>query len=126
MSRSPVSSIAAAAVVIGLAVGACGSSGPVVKVLANNGVGTDAYRFSPDKLSIPQGGSIELLNAGDVEHNLTIDNQGIVIYTGVGQTNQATVNLPPGTYRFQCTIVEGGSTHGARGMRGTLTVTAKP
>lgn len=108
------------------AAASCGSSGPVMKVAANNGTQSDSYRFSPDKFSLPQGGSIELFNVGDVEHNLTIDNQGIVIYIGVGQTNQALINLPPGTYTFQCTIVEGGATHGSIGMRGTLMVTAKP
>jgi len=104
----------------------CSAAGPVVKVSANNGAATDTYRFSPDDFTIPHGGSIQLFNVGDVEHNLTVDGQGIVIYTGVGQANQAEINLPPGTYTFQCTILEAGSTHGALGMKGRFTVTAKP
>jgi plastocyanin len=105
---------------------ACGPSGPVLKVSANNTQSLDSYRFSPDDFSIPQGGSIQLFNLGDVEHNLTVDGQNVSIDVGVGQSNQAEIDLPPGTYTFQCTIVEGATTHGQLGMKGRFTVTPKP
>jgi plastocyanin len=117
--------LAAAGAVVMLA--ACSGAGPTVNVTANN-VDDDktTFRFTPGDVTIPQGGTISLKNTGDVEHNLTVDGQSIVIYTGVGQTAQSAINLPPGSYTFQCTIVEGGATHGSLGMKGTLTVTAKP
>jgi plastocyanin len=107
------------------ALAGCDASGPVFKVAAGNAEGTDTYRFTPADFSLPQGGSIQLFNTGDVEHNLSIDGQSIVIDVGVGHSDQAEIDLPPGTYTFQCTILEGASTHGALGMKGTLTVTPK-
>ena len=113
---------------IGLASGlaGCSPSGPVLKVSANNGQSLDTYRFTPADFSIPHGASIQLFNLGDVEHNLTVDGQSVVIHVGVGESNQAAIDLPPGTYTFQCTIVEGATTHGALGMKGRFTVTARP
>lgn len=109
-----------------LALSACGgASAPAVTVEAHNAESTDTYRFSPDTITIAQGAVLQLVNKGDVEHNLTIDGQNIVIDTGVGQTAQATIDLPPGTYTFQCTIFEASSTHGKLGMKGTLTVGPK-
>jgi plastocyanin len=109
-----------------VALSACGGTAtPAVTVEARNAEAVDSYRFSPETMSVPQGAVIHVVNKGDVEHNLTIDNQNIVIYTGIGQTAQATINLAPGPYTFQCTIVEGSGTHGQLGMKGTLTVTPK-
>jgi plastocyanin len=111
-----------------LVVGAAGCSepGPVIKVSASNREGSDTYRFSPADFSIVQGTSIQLFNLGDVEHNLTVDGQRFSIDAGVGQSNEAEVDLPPGTYTFQCTILEGGTTHGQLGMKGSFTVRPRP
>lgn len=68
----------------------------------------------------------QLFNLGDVEHSLTVDGQSIVIYAGVGQSNQAEIDLQPGVYTFQCTIVDSGETHGSLGMKGRFTVTPRP
>ena len=115
-----------AATLVAAAVSACNPAGPVLQVAATNREGSDTYRFSPDDFSIPQGASIQLFNTGDVEHNLTVDGQNLTIDVGVGQSNLARIDLPPGTYTFQCTILEGGTTHGALGMKGRFTVTAAP
>ena len=119
--------VLAAAALFAMGVAGCGgASGPTVQVTANNAEGSDTYRFAPDAVSIQQGSTIQLTNAGDVEHNLTVDSQNVVIYAGVGQSSSAQISLPPGSYTFQCTIVEAGKTHGSQGRKGTLVVTGKP
>ena len=131
IARSPFGRVVVSTVVVlflGLGAAGCGGpSGPTVSVTATN-VDDDklTFRFTPDNITVQQGGAIKLTNTGDVEHNFTVDGQSILIYAGVGQTAAATINLAPGSYTFQCTIVEGGNTHGSLGMKGTLTVTAKP
>jgi len=105
-------------------VAACGASGSVTDVTATGG--QDIYRYSPDSITAVQGGSIGFKNTTDQGHNLTVDGQSFVIELPVGGTVSKAVDLPPGSYTFQCTVIEGAYTMGHYGMKGTLTVTAKP
>ena len=101
-----------------------GCGGPSVTVIATNETTAlrETYAFSPVDVTIPSGGTIVLKNTGDVQHDFTVENTDIKIYAGVGQTAQGVISIPPGTYRFFCSIEEGSTSHGEVGMEGTLTV----
>jgi plastocyanin len=93
-------------------------------------------KFSPAKIEVKAGDIVRLVDAGRVLHDLTIDVGGTVPSTPADQhvavqipvdllnkTNQAAINLPPGTYKFYCSIDLGTpSSHAADGMIGTITI----
>jgi plastocyanin len=96
-------------------------------------------KFMPDAIEIKSGGVLRLDDTGTTEHNLTIDTTGLIPTSGaarkdavlvsvdlVNKSAEATINLPPGTYRFYCSIDFGtGAGHTAvngTGMVGTLVV----
>ncbi len=76
--------------------------------------------FAPSAIEVPAGAaSIRLQNAGQVVHNLTIDELDVQIVTVVGAAGEIEAeDLPPGTYQFYCSI----SGHRQAGMEGTLIV----
>ena len=79
------------------------------------------FSFDPDAFDLTAGSdaTIELVNGGTVEHDLTIDALNVTIYAGAGQTASATIPaLDPGTYEFYCSIPG----HREAGMVGELTV----
>ena len=86
------------------------------------------YLFSPNRVTIanaPAKGArqrIELENRGELAHNIELlDGDRIVGRLRsfpAGQRRDLTVDLPPGEYRFVCTVAD----HDEKGMRGTLTV----
>ena len=79
------------------------------------------FSFDPDALDLTagSGATVELVNSGAVEHDLTIDALNVTIYAGAGQTASATLPaLEPGTYEFYCSIPG----HREAGMVGELTV----
>jgi len=95
--------------------------------------------FMPDKIEIKSGGVLRLDDAGTFQHNLTIDASGripsstaarkdeLVISVDLVNTSaEATINLPPGTYRFYCSIdfgsLAGHTSVQGTGMVGTLVV----
>jgi plastocyanin len=92
--------------------------------------------FMPSTFEIQAGDIVRLVDAGDTEHDLTIDVGGGVPTTTAEQkvavqihvdllnkTNQAAIDLPPGTYRFYCSIDLGRAVgHAKNGMVGTVTV----
>jgi plastocyanin len=105
----------------------------------DGGITGDAPRFTPDKIEIKSGGILRLDDVGVTEHNFTIDTTGkIPTATGdrkdavlisvnlVNSSAEGTINLPPGTYRFYCSIDFGnGAGHTSlqgTGMVGTLVV----
>jgi len=91
-------------------------------------VDAEEYVFSPNRVTIegaPAKGvrqRIELDNRGTLAHNIEIlDGDSIVGRLRSFPPDQArglTVELPPGDYRFVCTVAD----HDEKGMRGTLKV----
>ena len=92
--------------------------------------------FSPKTIDIKSGDIVRLVDVGDTLHDFTIDvggtvpakpaDQHIAVQIPVdllNRTNQAAINLPPGTYKFYCSVGLGsGAGHANNGMVGTLTV----
>ena len=86
------------------------------------------YVFAPNRVTIkgaPAKGTrqrIELDNRGSLAHNIEIldgDNVvGKLRSFPAGQERGLTVDLPPGDYRFICTVAD----HDEKGMHGTLAV----
>ena len=79
--------------------------------------GAGGFVFSPTAFSIAQGGVVTVKNVGTLTHTFTIQGHGIDEVLAPGQSAKVTIDLPPGTYPFVCTI------HQSQGMTGTLTVT---
>ncbi len=95
-----------------------GPTGPVEETLD---VQASEFAFDPSELSATADTTtaIRVTNAGSVEHDLTIDETGLVIATPTGETAEGTFSLPAGTYTFYCSIPG----HREAGMEGTLQVT---
>lgn len=92
---------------------AASTGGPLAATLTQ-----DNFSFSPAKLTVKSGSTITLTNANAItSHNFTIDGQGVNVTNAAGQSQDVTLNLPPGTYPFFCSF------HVSQGMKGTLTVT---
>jgi plastocyanin len=111
------------------------SFGPANVTIEAHGEDPTSF-FSPKQVDVKAGDVLRLVDVGDTEHDFTIDVGGAVPTKPSGQhialqihvdllnkTNQAAINLPPGTYRFYCSINLGnGSGHAVNGMVGTITV----
>lgn len=81
------------------------------------------FAYAPSELSVPSAGSstIQLVNVGIVEHDLTIDELDFQIAVAIGETAEGTLtDVEPGTYKFYCTVPG----HEVNGMVGELVVTA--
>ena len=128
------------------AIAVAGCSGPAAPTatptLAPAAVSIDAHgedggvSFSPATIEIKAEDIVRLVDVGDTLHDLTIDvdgtvpskppDQHIAVQIPVdllNKTNQAAINLPPGTYKFYCSIGLGtGAGHAANGMTGTITI----
>ena len=117
------------------------SLGPAdVTIQANDGGMTGGPpKFIPDAIEIKSGGVLRVDDTGTSEHNLTIDVTGLIPTSGAARSDkvlipvdllnksaEAVINLPPGTYRFYCSIDFGtGAGHTSlqgTGMVGTLIV----
>jgi plastocyanin len=91
-------------------------------------VAADEYVFTPNRVTVrgaPAAGvrqRIALDNRGTLAHNIEIlDGDRLVDRLRsfpAGQRRDLTVELPPGDYRFVCTVAD----HDEKGMHGTLTV----
>jgi len=79
--------------------------------------GAGGFVFSPNAVSIAEGGVITVKNVGTIPHTFTIQDKGINQVLNAGDSAKITIDLPPGTYPFICTF------HQSQGMTGTLTVT---
>lgn len=106
-----------------LALLACGSdddeeaSGQQVDVSATE------FAFDPSDIQLNAAGTytFNLTNAGEVEHSLEIDGQGIEEGTSViggGESTDVTVDLAEGEYEIYCPV----GNHREMGMEGTLVV----
>jgi plastocyanin len=80
--------------------------------------GTGGLVFSPAKVSIRRNTKLIVSNVAYIQHTFTIPGKGIDALNDPGEFQTVTINLPPGTYTFVCTI------HRSQGMKGVLTVTA--
>ena len=78
------------------------------------------FAFNPSQLTIPANTdvTVALPNLGQAVHNFNVPALGVNVTVQVGETGQATINAPAGTYEFVCNIPG----HSAAGMVGTLTV----
>jgi plastocyanin len=96
----------------------------VVGVTADDAVGNFGYTLS--RPSTHSGRvRVELNNQGEDPHNLNLERQGgesepvyQLANTLPGQQHSASFELPPGTYRLWCSLLE----HDAEGMHSTLIV----
>ena len=92
-----------------------GAGGPATATVQ---AGAGGFVFSPNTVTIAQGGVITVKNVGTVPHTFTIQSNGINHVMSPGTSVKVTINLAPGTYPFVCTF------HQSQGMTGTLTVTS--
>ena len=79
------------------------------------------FALSPASVSVPAGGSLEVVNAGTAAHNLSIADADITtadLAAGESETLDLSA-LAPGDHEIICTIPG----HADSGMTGTLTVT---
>lgn len=77
------------------------------------------FEFSQEALTLASGDTLELVNDGTVEHDITIEEANMmVVLVAPGETGSATLNIEPGDYTFYCSIPG----HREAGMEGTLTI----
>ena len=77
------------------------------------------YSFDPSDPSVASGDSLEVVNDGELPHNLTVEGTDLATSDlEGGASEELTVDLDPGDYEFICSIGD----HAAQGMTGTLTV----
>ena len=77
------------------------------------------YAFDPSEVSVSEGDAIEVVNDGELPHNLTVDGEDLATSDlDGGASEEVTVDLAPGEYEFYCPVGD----HRAEGMEGTLTV----
>jgi plastocyanin len=102
-------SLVAAAAVVALLGAACGGDDSEAEGDAASGGGGAAtltaaeFAWDPGTLTVASGGSIELMNEDEAEHNLTIEDAGVDEDVAGGET--VTVDLAgvePGSYDFVC------------------------
>jgi nitrite reductase (NO-forming) len=80
----------------------------------------EEFAFNPNQFTIPADTEVvvALPNLGQAVHNFSIPELEVNVTAQAGETGQATINAPAGTYDFVCNIPG----HSAAGMVGTLTV----
>ena len=80
----------------------------------------EEFAFNPSQFTIPADTevTVALPNLGQAVHNFSIPELGISVTAQAGETGQATINAPAGTYDVVCNIPG----HSAAGMVGTLTL----
>ena len=85
--------------------------------------GTDAFRFTPSRITVPAGDvTLRLLASGSYPHNISVPSLHLTsatVGTAPGSPRTAELrlhDLRPGTYRFVCTF------HSQAGMTGELVV----
>ncbi len=77
------------------------------------------YFFEPSEPTVPEGGTLDVVNDGEIVHNLTVEDTDVATADlQSGESEEVAVDLGPGEYPFICTIPG----HAEQGMTGTLTV----
>ena len=75
------------------------------------------YQFTPATVKVDSGDAIELTNTNpQTPHTFTVIDEDIDVSLDPGSSNTVKIDLPPGTYPFECKF------HSSMGMRGTLKV----
>jgi nitrite reductase (NO-forming) len=76
--------------------------------------------FKPDSFEIAANTdvTINLTNSGNLPHNFSIPSEEISVDLAAGESSTFVLNLPPGTYDFDCNVPG----HKDAGMVGKLTV----
>ena len=75
------------------------------------------YQFTPATVKVDSGDAIELTNTNpQTPHTFTVIDENIDVSLDPGSSTTVTIDLPPGTYPFECKF------HSSMGMRGTLKV----
>ena len=77
------------------------------------------YSFDPSDPTVAAGDTLDVVNDGEIPHNLTVEGADLATSDLEGGASEdLTVDLDPGEYEFICSIAD----HAAQGMTGTLTV----
>ena len=101
------------------ATGATGDEGGGTADAGATEVSMTEYSFDPKDVTVDQGASLDVVNDGEIPHNLTVEGTDLATSDLDGGANEdLTVDLDAGEYSFECTIAD----HAAQGMTGTLTV----
>ena len=101
------------------ATGATGEEGGGSADAGASEVSMTEYAFDPSDLTVASGDSIEVVNDGEIPHNLTVEGEDVATDDlDGGDSEELAVDLDPGDYEFICSIAD----HAAQGMTGTLTV----
>ena len=78
-------------------------------------------KFHPSSMRLEAGEhTFVVRNTGDIRHTFSLNSIGEEVTVEPGKTKSLRVDLPPGTYRYVCRILD----HEGLGMRGTLRVSA--
>ena len=76
------------------------------------------YAFTPSNVTVASGATIEVKNSTpQTPHTFTVTGEDIDVALDPQSTSKVTIDLPPGTYAFECRY------HAGSGMQGTLIVT---
>ena len=77
------------------------------------------FAFDPATLSVPadEEVTIEVVNAGTVEHDFSLDEAGVKILAAATETASGSFTVAAGTYTFYCSVPG----HREAGMEGSLT-----
>ena len=74
------------------------------------------FVFSPVRLTVTKGQTVDVKNVSSVSHTFTIQGRGIDVVNNGGQSQKVEIDLAPGTYTFVCRF------HQSLLMQGTLIV----
>ena len=120
-SLTAVMAFLLAAVGIIVVVNDDGSGGGTVATQAPVAVSLAEFSITPDAITVPAGGSLEITNAGSMAHNLAVVGEDLTSRDlNAGQSQVLSLaGLAEGTYSVICTIPG----HEAAGMKATLVVT---
>ena len=83
-------------------------------------IGMYEMYFEPERIRIPANTDVRLVfeNRGAAPHNFEIRDRELSVDVAPGETADAVINLPPGTYKFICNVPG----HKQVGMNGALVV----
>jgi plastocyanin len=91
-----------------------GSAGTAVATMQQGPGGQ--FVFSPVKLTVTKGQTVDVKNVSSIPHTFTIQGKGIDAVNQAGQSQKVKIDLAPGTYTFVCRF------HESLGMQGMLIV----
>ncbi|HSJ28924.1 MAG TPA: cupredoxin domain-containing protein [Acidimicrobiia bacterium] len=123
MSTRTIAALFAALVLVGCGGGDGGDAAATTTTIDAapvDVVTVSATEFSYDPATIEVGAgmtvSLTLVNNGVVEHDITIDDLGVVVHANPGETVSETITVPAGEYEVHCSIPG----HREAGMEGVL------